>query len=355
MKSIGWIVALAALVGVYFWQNQKKTQEGIAECAMEQRRMEEDERQRAAMKTFAEGMRKRYAEGKTAAERELTNLRADSAKFANEVSNIMAEKNEKGEDQKYETKMLHILQNADVNALAMKYLGLDFTGATAEYTARIREAYDAEAKYAAAVKAVDSAYDETMKRSGGWAKMTAAQRDAEFARLNKEISKLEENRKVLEQQFKNTAKIGLKGSESTERERLTQEGVMIHRLADIDGEIRKRRLQIDHLRHPETVSAVEARMTSWTQHEQSRAENNRRNAMSDIDRRLKPKKSVVDIVAEVEANTVGKFRSVIAGKIAESEKNVKTLSEKLTAIEEFQLSIPIDPIQELIRRKAKLQ
>lgn len=359
MKLVGWIIAMVALVGVYLWQHQKKVQEEMAERAMEQRRIEEkkeaEDRQRTAMKTFAEGMRKHHADGKKAAERELTTLRADSAKFSEAISKIMAEKTKKGEDQKYETKLLHILQNADVNASALKYLGSDFTGTTAEYIARVREAYDAEAKYAAAVKSVDAAYDETMKRSAEWAKMTAAQRDAEFARLNKEISRLEAKRAKEQQEYKNISKLYIKGDAHMAREHFVRENVIKNRLADVDSEIAKRRRQIDQLRHPAAVSGVEAQMTAWTQRQQDMATSNRRNAMYDIDRRLKPKKTLVDIVAEVEANTVGKIRTAITGKIAEAEKNVKEMTEKLTAVEEFLLSVPVESIQELTRRKAKLK
>ena len=96
-------------------------------------------------------------------------------------------------------------------------------------------------------------------------------------------------------------------------------------------------------------------MTTRTQQEQNRANDNRRSAMQDIDRRLKPKKALVDIVAEVEANTVGKIRTALVTKIAESEKNVKEISEKLASVEEFLLAVPVDGLQELNRRKAKLK
>ena len=358
MKSVGWIIALVALVGVYLWLHQKKVQEEMAERAMEQRRMEEkkevEDRQRTAMKTFAEGMRKHREDEKKAAEREQATLRADSVKFSEAVSKIMAEKDEKGEDQKYETKILHILRNADVNALALKYLGSDFTVVTAEYVARVREAYAAEAKYAAAVKSVDSAYDETMKRSSEWAKMTAAQRDAEFVRLNKEISRLEAKRAKDQQEYKNISKLYIKGDSHMEKEHNARVDVIRHRLSDVDAEIEKRRRQIDQLRHPSAVSSVEAQMTTRTQVEQNRADYNRRYAMTDIDRRLKPKKALVDIVAEVESNTVGKLRATITNKIAEVEKKVKAMTEKLTAVEEFLLAVPVESIQELTRRKSKL-
>ena len=95
-------------------------------------------------------------------------------------------------------------------------------------------------------------------------------------------------------------------------------------------------------------------MTTRTQLEQNRADYNRRYAMTDIDRRLKPKKALVDIVAEVESNTVGKLRTTITDRIAEVEKKVKEMTKKLTAVEEFLLAVPVESIQELNWRKAKL-
>ncbi len=76
--------------------------------------------------------------------------------------------------------------------------------------------------------------------------------------------------------------------------------------------------------------------------------------MYDIDRRLKPKKALVDIVAETDANTVGKIRAAITDKIGDVEKNVKEMTEKLAAVDEFLLAVPVDDIQELNRRKMKL-
>ena len=109
------------------------------------------------------------------------------------------------------------------------------------------------------------------------------------------------------------------------------------------------------MRSPAVTSKLEADATSRAQAEQYKATSDRRSAMDDIDRRLKPKKSLVDIVSEVEADTVGRVRAAITGKIAECEKTVKEITEKLTAVEEFLLVVPVDDIQDLNRRKAKLK
>ena len=76
--------------------------------------------------------------------------------------------------------------------------------------------------------------------------------------------------------------------------------------------------------------------------------------MADIDRRLKPKHSLFDVIAEIESKSIGRLRTVLSDKIAESEKSAKSFAEKLAAIEEFAVAIPVTDLQELMRRKAKL-
>ena len=96
-------------------------------------------------------------------------------------------------------------------------------------------------------------------------------------------------------------------------------------------------------------------MVSQAQRRQNEANNLRKQAMYDIDRRLKPKKSLVDVATEFETKTVGRLRKTLADKIAEGEKEAKTLKEKLSKAEEFLLAIPVTDLQELKQRKAKLE
>ena len=76
--------------------------------------------------------------------------------------------------------------------------------------------------------------------------------------------------------------------------------------------------------------------------------------MVDIDLRLKPKIALVDVVSEYEAKTIGLLRSTLLGKIASAEKDAKVLMDKMNAIDEFLLSIPVTDLPELMQRKAKL-
>ena len=359
MKLVMNIAILVALCCVGLWQWNKKSEEARQERALEYQRMvekkESEEKQRAAMTTFANAMRQHYADKCKAVERDVADCRKDSARLTEIVSKIMSEKDSKGKDLAYDEKILQILRHTDVNAFAMKYLGSDFAGIPDEMAERIQDTREAEEKYAAAVKAVDSAYSESMQRAGTWAKMTAQQRDAEFARLNKEIKRLEAKRDKEQKEYKTISKLLIKGDEHTEREREAQSRVIMRRLHDTESEIRKRRYQIDYLRNPQQISQVEANMVSQAQRRQNEANNLRQQAMYDIDRRLKPKKSLVDVATEFETKTVGRLRKTLADKIAEGEKEAKTLKEKLSKAEEFLLAIPVTDLQELKQRKAKLE
>ena len=359
MKLVMNIAILVAICCVGLWQWHKKTEEERMERALEyQRKIEKKEaedKQRAAMTTFANGMRQHCADRYKAAEQDLKGFRKDSARLTEIVSEVMAEKDSKGKDLKYEEKVLHILKHTDVNAFALKYLGSDFAGITDEFAERVRETREAEEKYAAAVKTVEDAYSDSMQRAGTWAKMTAQQRDAEFARLNREIKRLEVKRDKEQKEYKTISKLLVKGDMHAEQEREAQRRVVMQRLSDTESEIAKRRHQIDFLRNPEQVSLVEARLVSQAQRNQSEAVSQRRYAMYDIDKRLKPKKSLADVISEFEAKTIGKLRTVLSDKIAAGEKEAKTLKDKLAKAEEFLLAVPVSDLQELKQRKAKLE
>ena len=359
MKTIMYIVALALLCGLGFLKWQKYTEAKQAERAMEYQRMiakqEAEDRQRAAMSAFADGMRKHCVDRSKAAEKEISDLRADSKRLSAIVSEVMSQKDSNGGELPYETKILQILTNGEVNALALKHLSADFSGVSAECNERILEARAAEKKYAAAVKSVDATYAENMRMAGAWGKMSAEQRNAEISRLRSELSRLETRREREMKEYKNVSKLFIKGDSHMERDRRARENVIISKLKDTEAQISKKRRQIDYLRSPNEVSRIEAAAVGRAQTEQSRAVSQRQLAMIDIDRRLKPKHSLFEVVAEIEAKSVGRLKATLSNKITECEKTVKNLADKLAAVEEFALSIPVTDLQELMRRKAKLE
>ena len=141
---------------------------------------------------------------------------------------------------------------------------------------------------------------------------------------------------------------------SKKRERADHEAVIRDRIADTENQIVKKREQIDYLQSPNETSRIEANAVTRAQSEQYTATSRRQTAMYDIDRRLKPKTALVDVVSEYEAKTIGLLRSTLLDKIASAEKGAKVLMDKMNAIDEFLLSIPVTDLPELMQRKAKL-
>ena len=358
MKVIVYIVILLAIVYGGYWQLRKNSDAKREELAMLQRqeaeKKEVENRQRAGLMEFANGMRQHCDTRIKDVERGLNELRTESKRMSDIASKIMEEKDSRGGSAKYEVKILHVIENNDLNALALKYLATDFNGIKAEFCERVREARMIEERYASAVKEIDASYSETMKMAGAWGKMSAEQRNNEMARLRKELSQLETRREKELKEYRNLPKMQLKGS-ALMNDRRDRENVLRARIVDTENQIAKKRLQIDYLQSPNEISRIEAAAVANTQNEQHRATSRRQFAMQDVDRRLKPKISLVDIVSEYERKTIGRLRSTLSEKIASSERELKALSDRLVVIDEFLLAVPVTEVQELMRRKSKLE
>ena len=91
------------------------------------------------------------------------------------------------------------------------------------------------------------------------------------------------------------------------------------------------------------------------QSRQMDAINARRSALSDINRQLKPKKSLVETVAEFEESTIGKLRKTLSDKIAVLEKEEDTLKEKVAMADEILFAIPLCDLGELRRQRQRLE
>lgn len=358
MKVIMYIAILLAIVYGGYWQLRKKSDAKREELALllqqEAEKKEVEKRQRAGLMEFANGMRKHCNTRLKDVERCLTELRTTSKQMSDIASKIMEEKDSRGVDAKYEVRILHVIENADLNALALKYLAMDFTSIRAEFCERVREARMIEEKYASAVKEIEASYTETMKMAREWGKMSAGQRNNEMARLRNELSQLETRREKALKEYKNLPKMQLKGS-GLWHDRRDRENVLRARILDVESQIAKKRHQIDYLQSPNVISQIEATAIANTQNRQSSATSWRQSAMSDIDRRLKPKVSLVDIVSEFEGKTIGRLRSTLSEKIASFEQEQKSLSDRLVMIDEFLLAAPVTEVQELMRRKSKLE
>lgn len=331
-----------------------------------ERAQKELESQREAMTKYATGKRQMFQSRLFEIQQTEKSLRSDLTTLTTIIDNTMSEKDASGKDRKYETKVLRILKNAEVNALASKYLASDFSGIVATYVERVRDARTAEAKYDAAVRDVDEIYGANIKETRKWAQMTHQQRENEINRLRKEIADLESRRERTLHEYKDitgrSAKMGLSQRRSvtmmgeTERMQSTDNKNAINgKLRDIEYQLDVKRNQIDSLMSPDSQNKLANRTAIATQTRQTDAINTRRTAMLDIDRRLKPKKSVTDIIAEFETDTIGKLRKTISDKISALDGETKSLKEKIALADEIILAIPLYDQGEIKRQRQKLE
>lgn len=356
MKSNGWLIALLVIVGVGIWFYQKKDSPKREEAY----RRVEDDRQREALTTFANGLLQNCAERKKTKEKALADLRGDVTKLSVAVSSCGAGND--GGDGKRDVKILRILSNPDVNALALKHLGSDFAGIKDSFALRIEEALAAEEKYNAAIREVESTFATNAQEAAGLTKKTMAQREVEMNRLRVDLRVLEKKRNLLQEEYRsNSAKFPTTPRSSPSSQVRSSElkgdnaAVIQRKLHDLDAEIDKKRRQIDGLTTPDAIRKFESDMLRDAQNVQRNAFIYRDQAVRDIDRRLKPKASSTAVISELETKSIEKLRSVLATKIGECEKSIAALSEKIAAIEEFRLSIPVSDVKDLVQRKEKLR
>ena len=324
------------------------------ERAQQEERRRETEEMRVAVANYAKGRRQAFQKRQDELSKEEASLREDMSKLVSAITDGMAEKDSRGNDQKYETKVLHILRNPDVNALAIKHIASDFSGTVATFIERVREARAADARYAAAVRDAEENYQEGVKSSKKWSEMSQQQRADEISRLEREISSLETSRDNVRKEYKNVTRNSMLGGVRQERQWKDNKDVIDRKVFDIDRQIAVKRRQIDVLRNPHEQRHIASMAVRETQYRQEDAIRIRNVALDNINRQLKPEKSLTDVVAEFEKNTIGKLRSALSEKISKLEAETTSLKQRIVAVDEALLSIPLSDIGDLKRIKSQL-
>ncbi len=340
--------------GCDFLGGEKRRQEA-EERAQRELDRQELESQRKAMTTYAEGKRRLFQARLSEVAQTEKALRADLKTLTSEMESAMSATDADGAELKYETRLLRLLKSADVNTLAEEHLAGGFSGMVSTYVERVREARAAEANYAAAVRDADRIYGASIEETKKWANMSKQQRETEISRLKKELSSLESQRKRLLKDYKDVSGHAMVGSVHQERARDANKRSIVSKIDDVERQLDVKRRQIDNLTNPDMQNRLAKNAVDAAQTRQRYAISTRKSAMDDIDKRLKPKKSLTDIVAEFEADTVVKLRKVLSDKIAAVEAETKSLKDKITVVDEILLAIPLSDLAELKRHKSKLE
>lgn len=319
------VVTLAFLSGCDFFNSTAKKVEIIRLEEQKAARVATEKKDAAAaLKAYIEGKCKLVeGDGKVIASA-LAEIAADADKLEKAVQAIL--EGEQNAELSYEVRLLRTLKDDTVNALAQKYLAGGFSLQRESFVARVREAREKDAEYRKAVQKSDAAFDAKIGSSGNWSGSSKEQRETEIKRLQREIADLEKRR--------TETRRGLVGSRSQERERAEKMG-------DYEREIRRKREQIDVLRDPNAARRIEERAVSEQQQVHDRAMYTKRQEMNDIDRRLKPTVTVLDVTREVEKETIGKLRSEMRMRKEKLTARNDELSKRVRLAKEMLLEIPV--------------
>lgn len=331
------VVVIAVCSGCDFFGSEAKKVEIIRlEQQQAVRVASEKKDAEAALRAYIEGRCNLAADEHAAVTAKLAELTNDVARLEAAMAAAAATSN--GEELSFEVRLLRILKSETVGAMAQKYLSTGFSVQREAFVAKVREARAAEKEYRDAVSQCLSAFDAKVGDSTGWVTTSKDQRDAEVARLRREIAELERQRTVTRR--------AMVGSKSQERERK-------EKIDDFDIEIKRKRQQIDAMRNPDESRRLESRAAAERQSAYNRANDVKREELRNIDRRLKPKITVMDIATKVEAETLGALRKAVDDLRHALSGREQELSGKLRLAKELLLEVSVSDMAGLQNLKLR--
>lgn len=286
--------------------------------------------------------------------RQVEVLQTDMKRYTEAVSKAMAETNSENKPEKFEIKILHAMRDPDVAALAVKYLGSDFTAKSAEFIERVRMARSEETRYRKALADVDSAYEKAVNETQSWTQSTRDQRENEIKRLKSDISRLERKRSEARREAERLSKHSLIGNRRQEGEKREKGIVIEQKLNDYEREIDKKRRQIDLLTHPDQISATESVAVRRSQNVISHAGYIRESQLRDIEKTMKPKKFPADIAAECEAETLCLLQETIQTKLLTEQRELEAKKGHIQAIRDIEPKIATATHNELLKFQDEL-
>jgi hypothetical protein len=365
MKTIVVLATLAVLVGGCDRFGRSRSGRRPAQTEGEQERLAEagasgsksagEVRDLAAsVKAVCADKRRRFEEFVKNKRQELAPVCADLEALSKQVAAAMEKKSASGKDVQYENKLLEAMKDKTVNELAVKYLGGDFSSVREDFIKQVRDTSSAEERYRKALAEADAAHSAVAVAQKKLEGQTRDQQKAEISRLKKEISALEKRWAAVRKDINNLTKHSMIGDARAEQERREKGMVLENRLNDIQDEIVKKREQLDYLTAPGNAVAIEQRAMDKTQQLRRDADLNHYRRIDDIERRMKPKRFLADVLPEYESKTIGKLRATIVAKKDALEAEIAKCDGKIREIESIETSLPLAEARELQEFRKKL-
>jgi hypothetical protein len=365
MKTIVVLATLAVLVGGCDRFGRSRSgrrpaqteggQERLAEAGASESKSAGEVRDLAAsVKAVCADKRRRFEEFVKSKRQELAPVCADLESLSKQVAAAMEKKSASGKDVQYEHKLLEAMKDKTVNELAVKYLGGDFSSVREDFIKQVRDTSSAEERYRKALAEADAAHSDVAVARKKLEGQTRDQQKAEISRLRKEISDLEKRWAAVHKDVNNLTKHSMVGDARAKQERRDRQEVLDNRLRDIQDEILRKRKQVDVLTSPGNAVAIEQRAMKETQWLQRSADNNHEMRLMDIERRMKPKRFLSDVLPEFESKTIGKLRAAIVAKKDALEAEIAKCDGKIREIESIETSLPLAEARELQEFRKKL-
>ena len=301
----------------------------------------------AAIKASVKERKKQLEPRLSEVETRVAAVKTDLDGLGKAIATAMGKKTASGEAPKHETKVLNVLKDETVNAFAIKYLGGDFSAAREMFISDVRNGRAEEARYRKAIEAADSAYESSYAQTKDWNSQTREQRDAEIARLRSEIARLESQRRSARKEVESLTKHRMIGSRRQERERAEKGVVLSGKMGDVESEIAKKRKQLDFLTNPANPVGVEYGAARSERSIRDNADHAHKRRLEDIERTMKPKRLLSDIIAACEAETFGKLQKTMTAKIEADGKEVSEIRDTLTKLGSIETTLPLAEMQDL--------
>lgn len=292
-----------------------------------------------SLKAYIKGRCKLVFEDMEGVSNALAVVEGDVARLEEAVAAATVESKRGETAPPYEQQILNVLKDANVNALAKKYLASGFAAQKEAFVGRVREALNAQKAYRDAVAKSEAAFEEKVGHSKDWSKDTRERRQAEIQRLKKEIVDLEKKQVAVRK--------GLQGSRTMARENADKR-------REYEDEVWRKRRQLEALQNPDHVRYQEDRSANDQIWLRDKARGVMERELFEIDRRLKPRVSVVDIVREVEEQTLGSLRKAMQERKKSLSDRASELATQVKTVKELQLELLVCSATELNRLRQRL-
>ena len=262
--------------------------------------------------------------------------------------------------------LVRLLEDAKVAALARKYLSRDFTVDLNEYLVVRKDLAARWKEYETARRKANARYEKESGERGDFEASVKTRHDEEIRRLRNEIANLERRLEAVRKEYRHQSRSMLlvdshnryRNQSSADREYNDKNYELQHRITEIDRELLHKRRELDILLSPHYTARIEAEAARDKQSLVDNAGYSTRRELDDIDRRMKPKKTLPELDKEYARATIGALRDAISRSLESATSDYMRAKSLAALAREAVLKVPfsdVDELKKLVTRINKLE